>query len=364
MKKLLYFASDYRIGLSSLLTDQLISISESGVDVYAVAGENEQEIGLSQLLRHKNINVRRISGLDTHSDFNRLVLEIYHIVIENNIDIIHVQNNWQLAIVGSVKFKLLFKRKIKIVYTLHGFRNNSPIKSRMAQIIIGSSLLVLADHVICMTEYLRKKFILLSYKINLIPLGVKGDFFTEDFVVPPVDALHLVFPAQFRAGKNQNMIVCAFARYVKTSGDTDSTLTLPGDGKMRADIKELVKKLGISRQVILPGKVSKDEIKRMYLESNIAIVASNSETFGQSIVEPFVIGRCVVSTPVGIAPEIITNGLNGFIFNSEDDLFNVLSQIGQNKSSLMVIGKANYSKRYLFSWSNITNMYIDKLKLK
>lgn len=46
VKKILFFASDYQIGLSSLLTDQLIALSRHDIDIYAVAGEKEQEKGL------------------------------------------------------------------------------------------------------------------------------------------------------------------------------------------------------------------------------------------------------------------------------------------------------------------------------
>lgn len=362
-KRLLFFASDYSIGLSALLTDQLISIVESGVEVCAVAGENEQESGLSDLLKQKGINIVRIHGLDTHSDFKRIVKEICNIVRDNKIRLIHVQNNWQLVIASFVKNRLLSKQRIKIVYTLHGFRNNNPLKSRIAQVIIGSGLLLLADHVICMTKYLRSKFKLLSYKIELIPLGIKDNFFTDKFIEPPIDAMHMVFPAQFRKGKNQDIIVRAFAKYVQASGDITSTLTLPGAGELEEEIKRLSRELGISRQINFPGLMSKEEIKNLYLNSNIAIVASNSETFGQSIVEPFVIGRCVVSTPVGIAPEIIKDGENGYLFKTEEDLYIILSQISRNMSSLKEIGLTNYNKHDSFSWSNVTSIYIDKLGL-
>lgn len=363
MKRLLYFASDFRIGLSSLLSDQLISIAKSGVEVYSVAGENEQEVGLSELLRRNNIDIIRIYGLDAHHDFNRLVSEIYKIVIGNDIDIIHVQNNWQLTIASAVKLNLLFKRKLKIAYTIHGFRNNSQVKSRVAQVVIGSALFALADHVICMTNYLRKKFKLLSHKIDLIPLGIRDDFFTDKFIEPPANDLRMVFPAQFRKGKNQELIVRAFARYISLSGDTTSTLTLPGAGEMEERIKSLAKELGIMRQVIFPGLLSRDEIKQLYIDSNIAIVSSNSETFGQSIVEPFVIGRCVISTPVGIASEIIKNNTNGFIFNTEDDLYNILTLVSRKKSLFKEIGITNYMKRDQFSWQHITSLYIEKLNL-
>ena len=356
-KRLLFFASDFSIGLSSLLTDQLCAIQDAGINVVAVAGENEQEPGLSKILAERGANLIRMTGLDAHADFKRLVSEIAKIVKENSIQVIHVQNNWQLAIAAAVKAKLLFSNRVKIVYTLHGFRHNHPVKSRIAQIVIGSALFVAADNVICMTEYLKRKFSLLSYKIKLIPLGIKEDYFIDEFIAPPTYSLHLVFPAQFRHGKNQDMIMRAFKKYVEQTNDQSATLTLPGNGPLLDDMKTLARDLGISDKVRFPGFVSKDDVKRLYLESNVAIVASNSETFGQSIVEPFVLGRCVLSTPVGIAPEIISDGINGYIYKTEDELTYILCQLNKNRNLLVDIGKHNFAARDKFRWREVIERY-------
>lgn len=359
MKNLLFFASDFSIGLSSLLSDQLKALQNAGISVTAIAGEKEQEEGLSVVLKEKKINIIRIPGLDTHHDFKRLSSEIKRLVLENKIDLIHVQNNWQLALASVVKAQLFFKRKIKIIYTLHGFRHNRPVKSQIARVVIGGSLFLLSDNVICMTEYLKSKFGFLSYKIKLLPLGVKEDYFTESFVIPPTDSLKLIFPAQFRYGKNQDLIINAFADFVKKSGDNKAILTLPGNGVLLEGMKRLAIDLGIEKQVIFPGFLSKEEIKNLYLESNISIVASNSETFGQSIVEPFVLGRCVISTPVGIAPEIIEENKTGFIFKDSEDLSALLIKLNSTKNTLISIGRNNFEKRDIFDWKNIIQRYID-----
>lgn len=66
-----------------------------------------------------------------------------------------------------------------------------------------------------------------------------------------------------------------------------------------------------ARSYFFPGLCSKRQTKELYLQSNIGIVSSNSETFGQSIVEPFVLGRCILTTAVGVAPDIIATGKMG-----------------------------------------------------
>ena len=361
MKQLLFFSSDFKIGLSQLLTDQLISLDRAGVPYIAIAGEGEQEDGLGGTLRDKGIQLIRVKGLDLHANFMRLVREVSNIIVERKVEIVHVQNNWQLAIVSTARLKILAKRRFKIVYTLHGFRHNSPIKAFIARGVIGSALFLFADHVICMTEYLKRKFRFLSYKIEMIPLGVKDDYFENDFIPPSTASLRLIFPAQFRHGKNQDMVIRAFAEYVDRTKDRKSTLVLPGKGELLDDMQRLASSLGVGEQVEFPGFISKQQIKQEYLNSNIAIVASNSETFGQSIVEPFVLGRCVISTPVGVATEIIHNDVTGYVYNSEQNLVDVLMDLAIHREKLKTIGRENFNRRSMFSWKSVTARYIKAL---
>ena len=66
-----------------------------------------------------------------------------------------------------------------------------------------------------MSGYLRKKFKLLSYKIELLPLGVSTSFFSGNYCPLPQNGLQMIFPAQFRHGKNQDIIIRAFAEHIR-----------------------------------------------------------------------------------------------------------------------------------------------------
>lgn len=361
MSKLLFFASDFKIGLSALLTDELIAFYQYGIDIVAIAGENEQEPGLTEKVKSENIPLTRIAGLDCHANFRALAEKIKDIIVENNIHIVHVQNNWQLALVTYVKYKLLFRHKIRIVYTLHGFRNYSLWKSYIAQLVIGLALFLFADRVICMCGYLKRKFRLLSYKIELLPLGVPSSFFTKELQSLPQNGLQMIFPAQFRHGKNQDVIIRAFAEHIKRTKDSDSRLILPGAGDLLNEMKKLVESLGISNRVEFPGLLSKEDIRQLYLKSNIGIVSSNSETFGQSIVEPFVLGRCVISRLVGIANDIIQNGVNGYIYNHENELAEILDDLYAHQELICQIGENNFRERDLFNWKRISQVYKERI---
>ena len=358
MGKLMFFISDYKIGQSCLTTDQMLAIHKSPIEVIAISSENEQEAGLKDKTLLAGADVRRIQGLDEHKNYIGLAKQIAKIIEDEDIYIVHVQNNWQMMLLVFVKFILLRRCNLKIMYTLHAFRNNSPIKSVIARFMIGTMLLLFASKVICMSTYLKRKFCFLGKKVELLPLGISTEYFFSKQPPLPRNGLQMVFPAQFRHGKNQDLIIRAFAKHIQNCNDIESHLYLPGKGELMGEMIQLTKDLGIAGRVSFPGLCTKSEVLQMYLKCNMGIVASNSETFGQCIVEPFVLGRCVVSTHVGIADDILVDGENGFFFSSEDQLVEIFKKLFNHPQLILKAGELNYNRRQLFSWENITLNYV------
>lgn len=356
--KLLYFTSDFKIGVSVLLTEQLLHLYNASVELQAISGIVEQQAGLVEKIINNHVPLKQIEGFDEHKNYWHLVSCIRDIILnDEDIFVVHVQNNWQLALMTGVKFTLSAKRNLKVIYTLHAFRHNHPVKSVVARIIIGIALFLFADKVICMCSYLVDKFKFLRNKIVRLPLGVDDKFMSLEIPNLPSEGLRIIFPAQFRKGKNQDVIIRAFAKHIKNTEDEVSELVLPGDGDMLDEMKRLAEQMGIKDRVVFPGNCTKERTFELYLESNIGVVSSNSETFGQSIVEPFVLGRCVLSTPVGVALDIIKDSENGFIFHNESELAECFTKLYQNPSMISEMGYKNFSQRDMFSWQNISEKY-------
>lgn len=322
--KILFCASDYSIGLSSLLVRQAKSLQHAGLHPIVVSGEGEQESGLREELKREGIETVIIPGLDKHSGFTELARELSLLIKDQRIEICHVQNNWQLALMTVCKWKT--DSKFRILYTLHGFRHNSPIKSRIARWVIGLFLLIAADRVIYMSSYVRRCFSFLGKKLVYHPLLIDESFYLSSRR-PDIreQGILAVFPAQFRSGKNQDMLIHTVANLVKRGCRIH--LTLPGDGPLLGDCKELSGALGIGTHVSFPGRLDKDHLIACYEGCNVSIISSNTETFGQSIVESMATGCLIVSRPVGIAADIIENGKNGFIFRGEQELLDILTDL-------------------------------------
>ena len=356
MNKILFFASDFKIGLSSLLTAQVCAFAQAGIMLHVASSAGEQEPGLHDRLKETGIEYTIIENLDAHEAFIQKARAIRQLMKTTDCTHVHVQNNWQLALVACAKCGM--RKAPKVIYSLHGFRHNHPIKAKIAKLVIGTALLLFADKVICMCRYLKREFSLLQHKIALLPLGIDAAFFAPS-PLPETKGLRIIFPAQFREGKNQDLIIRAFADYLVQTGNEESHLTLPGSGPKLGEMKALVDSLGIIDRASFPGQCSKQQIVELYKNSNVAVVASNSETFGQSIVEPFAMGRIVVSRPVGIAPDIIQHGETGYLFLNQENLTAIFVEIDKDfPASVADSAKRSAS---IFQWNQIAVEYKEKI---
>ena len=348
------------LGNSALLVDQAIAIYEQHKNLFVIMSNVNQESGLQDKLKDLKIPSLVLDGLYEHKSFFLCVKLLRDVINHNRIDIVHVQTNWELALISYVKY--ILKCNIKIIYTVHAYRHNYRIRSYLMLILLNIVLRFFTDAVICMCSTLIHKFPFIKKKIILIPLGIDNRYFIDKFSIEN-NNLRLIFPAQFRHGKNQDLIIKAFAKYISITNDKKSKLVLPGEGEKREDMILLTKALHCENQVDMPGFCSKEEILLLYRNSNLAIVASNNETYGQCIVEPYVLGRGVITTNVGIAPDIIKSGINGFFFKHENELVDILVKLYENKELIKCMGYYNFCRRDNFRWDVIVKDYLTKISL-
>lgn len=356
------FFTESGMGISALATDQICNLKIQNCNTFGVVSSLEQENGLIDRVVNAHIPVLKLNGLESHASPWQHFKQLKEFVVAHDIDVIHVHTNWELSLCYAVRISLLRWKRVKLVYTVHAFRHNHWFKRRLALLLMNPMLCLMADRVMCSCKYTSGVFPMVRHKSSVIPLGVDDSYFSECREVAQDAGISLIFPAQFRKGKRQDMIVRAFAKYVSKSGDKDSVVILPGEGPLKGRVKELAVSLGIGDRVIMPGHCSKAQVRELYRRVNIAVVSSNRETFGQSIVEPYVLGKVVISTPVGIAPELIDGHEGGFIFQTEDELCEILCRLAKHPELIDSIGKGNFDKRMRFSWQHITTKYLDALR--
>jgi len=358
LNKVIFFTSSHRIGLTGLLTEQACILNKrAGENFLFVSGEREQFPGLFNRLRDNNVIHRKIIGLDDHRDLFRIIKDFSKLVDQFKPAIVHTQTNWQLVI--SVITRALYGRKYSIFYTLHGYRHNYRWRSLAARYIIGLGLRLFVNKIIISSSFLKNKFSFLRGKDEIIFLGLDDNFLGE-YDPPAFNGIkRMIFPGEFREGKNQDVLMRALKKYMDKTGDGNVELYLPGEGKQLRGYKRLVGKLGLEEKVFFPGFLTRDQMIELYRECQFAIVPSNVETFGLCITEPFALGRVVISRHVGVADDIIIHGENGFLYDTEEELVELLIKILLDKEKCTMVARKAFDGRDVFRWSNLTEKYLD-----
>jgi len=96
------------------------------------------------------------------------------------------------------------------------------------------------------------------------------------------------------------------------SSRTDFIVRLLGEGPDLASMKEYAASLGLGPdKVRFTGLIRGDDLIKLYQTSSFLVQSSRYETFGTVVAEALSCGLPVISTPTGIAPEIIdrSNGI-------------------------------------------------------
>lgn len=358
--RLLYFCSDYIVGLTQALTEQVEYLSkEDSIDLFCISSENEQEKGLHDRIRATKVNMSIVKGLDEHSNFKMLAKSIKEIIKTNGITHVNVHNNWQLALLSYLKIST--RLKFKLIYTIHGYRHNHPIKAIAAIGCIGGALLLFADRVISMSGYVSKRFWFIKYKTDLVFYMMnKPEYFKTKNQID-TSKLSMVFPAQFREGKRQEILIEAVQKYLARTNDHTVTLHLPGDGPLLDSMKQLAKKWDIADNIKFYGKIPLDRVISLYENCNIALCSSNVETYGRCIAEPFMLGRCLITQRTGVAEDIIRNNENGFFFKDASELSEIMEYLHNNPDRIKDIADKAFADREIFFPKNVMKKYISSI---
>jgi glycosyltransferase involved in cell wall biosynthesis len=146
--------------------------------------------------------------------------------------------------------------------------------------------------------------------------------------------------------KNYPALVRGFAAVARK--DPDAVLLIVGAGD-RGPLVQLVRQLGLEKRVIFTG-VRLDRLD-VYAAMDVLVHAALAESFGMVLVEALAMGKPVVSTPVGIAPEVISDGVTGFLAPSPDPaaLQAALERLLESRPRWGVMGEAGRKRAQDFS---------------
>ena len=135
-------------------------------------------------------------------------------------------------------------------------------------------------------------------------------------------------------------------------------LIVIGSPKKGGHTERLIKELNIEDNVFFKKHISKEEIRKLYSTSSVAIVSSLYEGFGYPVIEAMSCEVPLIATNVSSIPELV--GKYAILIDPKDEnllsqkIKNVLSNYDEHKKTA-IQGRQHIIKT--FNWSKITNEY-------
>lgn len=135
-------------------------------------------------------------------------------------------------------------------------------------------------------------------------------------------------------------------------------LIVIGSPKKGGHTERLIKELNIKDYVFFKKHISKEEIRKLYSTSSVAIVSSLYEGFGYPVIEAMSCEVPLIATNVSSIPELV--GKYGILIDPKDEnllsnkIKKILSNYDEHKKTA-IQGRQHIIKT--FNWSKITNEY-------
>jgi len=113
-------------------------------------------------------------------------------------------------------------------------------------------------------------------------------------------------------------LIDAVALVAREIPDVHLTAGGPSDPAELVTIRQAVARANVERNILLAGRVPRDELLAMYSHSDLFVLPTHEEALGVAILEAMAAGLPVVSCPVGGVPEIIRSPEEGELVPPRD----------------------------------------------
>lgn len=278
---------------------------------------------------------------------------LFFYLLQQNFDLIHVHPFTPLILAKAVA---VIKRK-PIVLTVHtlgyemfGFgKGNTKLVFYFLRII--SKFLIFS--VPYSAQIFVDKNLMKQMNINrsryFIPNGVDLSAFTN-LKVKKASGFQLLFVGRFHPQKNLASLIYAFSHVAREF--THARLQLVGSGEEEKMLKSMAKNLGLTDKVRFQSPFFGDNLIRIYKESHLFVLPSRYEGFPLSILEAWAAKIPLAATRVGMIPNLVKDGVNGFIIKSPsvDDILQTLKRAILLKK-LDQLAENGYQLAAKFSWA-------------
>jgi glycosyltransferase involved in cell wall biosynthesis len=211
-----------------------------------------------------------------------------------------------------------------------------------------------ADVIFVSSDFTRNELLNLfavnSEKIKITHRGINDEFSKVNRSQTELVS-NLIFYGSFAPPKGVFDAIAALGQ-VAAKGYKNWTLKLAG-WDYEAEVKQAISENHIENQVLMLGQLNSQELVRELEGNQLAILPSRMESFGRAIAEAQAAGLPVVSYNCGSIPEIVDNGVTGWLVPPErvDLLADAIVEAMENPDKAFQMGMTGRDRvTQKFSW--------------
>jgi len=209
-------------------------------------------------------------------------------------------------------------------------------KSKLWLILTYFSFIFI-NHCIVFSREAKKKLPLLAQKKSIILQNVSSENINKK---KNYKNKNIIMVGSLIDIKNHKFVINNFSKIVTKFPKW--TLNIIGDGPLRSELKKLIKKKGLSKNIFLLG--NKKNVFKYFDKASIFLLSSISEGMNLSMLEAAKYGLPIISSNCSLSHnDIIIHKKNGFLFDTrlEQEFLNYLLILIKSEKKREKFGKAS-----------------------
>lgn len=253
-----------------------------------------------------------------------LATKLYEIAREHSLDLLHMHYAIPHSISAYLAREMMrAERYLPVVTTLHG-TDITLVGRDPSYLPITRFGIEQSDGITAISHYLRtatQEAFCVGCSIEVIYNFVDAEYYrrtpneTLRKEAAPEGERIMLHISTFRPVKRITDCIQVLARVV---AGVPARLIMCGDGPERRDAEELADRLGVADRVLFVGKQPQSTIREYLSICDLLLLPSLTESFGLAALEAMSCEAPVIATRVGGIPEVVDDGVAGYLFEVGD----------------------------------------------
>lgn len=231
---------------------------------------------------------------------------------------------------------------------------------------LDKKVLRLADHIIPVSGGQKEKIKRLGVreeKLTVIYNGVELDgarspsgALKKEFGLSPETAL-IISAGRLSPEKNFAGLVQAARTVV---GRADAAFIVFGDGPLRKELENKASEAGLGGRFLFPG--FRKDVSALFAEADVFALPSFTEGLPNVVLEAYACKRPVVATAVGGTPEVVRDGVTGFLVKPEESglMAERILELVVDEGLRIRMGEKGFERvKEIFSFDSQTEKYLE-----